>query len=133
MRTVAWDTRNQTMAEAVAAAYREYPQARIVAYGGQLHMLRNGRYMYDSGSRVPVGARLPVLGVPATQICSVILEGQHRFPLSEAWKGKIGAIDVARHDVPASYLMGDTIYGVDHAADVMQYFVNVGPVTNIRR
>ncbi len=135
MRTFCWDTRNQTMAENIAEAYRQYPDAIVVAYGGQMHMLRDGRYMYDSRSRIPCGARLPNLDVPTSQICSIVLEGNDRFPLSDAWNGRVGAIDVQAFSgyLPVSNLMGDSIFGVGDARSAFQYFVNVGPVTRIEQ
>lgn len=135
MRAICWDTRNQTMAEGIANAYREYPDAKIVAYGGQFHMLRGGRYMYDSASRIPCGARLSSFGIADTDVSSILLDGGDRFPLAPAWRGRIGAMDVSqmKGSLPITSLLGDTLFRATETKAVLQYFVNVGPVTKMSR
>ncbi|MEJ2580495.1 MAG: hypothetical protein P8127_02480 [Acidobacteriota bacterium] len=51
------DTRNETMAAALHREWQAHPDRRIVAYAGQLHMMKAGRYRVDQPSRQTAGAR----------------------------------------------------------------------------
>jgi hypothetical protein len=42
-RAILSDSRNETMAKHIASAFVQNPEANIIAYGGQMHMLGNVR------------------------------------------------------------------------------------------
>jgi hypothetical protein len=126
------DTRNRTMARAITRLWREHPDRRVVAYGGQLHMMKTGRYRVDEPSRDTAGSRLPALGVPPHEIASVMLSGGENFRLHILWE-KPGALpmdgDPAR--IPVAYLIDYPIFDVAFADEASDYFVNLGPLTKI--
>ncbi|MBI1769435.1 MAG: hypothetical protein HY089_10060 [Ignavibacteriales bacterium] len=133
-RLLLTDTRNQTMADAIYTAFVDYPKARIVAYGGQMHMTMAGRYRYDNDSRIPAGARLVQLGIPRSQICSIMLSGRTTFPLDSIWKTP-GAI-LARNELgklPYEYFINYPIFGAQQAGELFDIFVNLGELTEISR
>lgn len=134
MRALATDTRNETMAQAVLQARRDHPDARLVAYGGQLHMTLAGRYLYDASSRVPMGARLLRAGVPRGEVCTVLISGMDRFPIDDAWQTP-GAVE-AQHalgELPWEAYFSEPIFGAERASELFDYFVNVGPLTRVSR
>ncbi len=128
------DTRNQTMCDALVEAYRKFPDARIVAYGGQMHMTLSGRYRFDSESRSPAGARILRAGIPRTEVLSVMLGGQGYFPADTVWKtpgaasmkGPVG-------DLPYEFFINYPVFGSARAGELFDVFVNLGPVTTIER
>jgi hypothetical protein len=126
------DTRNRTMAKAITRQRKEHPDRRVVAYGGQLHMMKAGRYRVDEPSRETVGSRLPGLGVPPDEITSVMLSGGEKFHLHTIW-GRPGALpmDGRPARIPIAYLIDYPIFGVDFADEAFDYFVNLGPLTKI--
>lgn len=126
------DTRNQTMAEAIVDAYRRYPRARIVAYGGQMHMLLAGRYRYDDPSRVPAGARVVALGVPRSDVYSVMLSGRGRLPLDSIWPGP-GVVTTAGPpgELPYRYFLDTAVFGETRARPLFDAFVNLGALTGV--
>ena len=131
-RSYLTDTRNLTMARAILRAREEHPDRRVVAYGGQLHMMRAGRYRVDEPSRDTAGSRLPGLGVPPDEITSVMLAGGHDFHLHSIWE-RPGALPVDGRPVriPIAYLIDYAIFGVAFADEAFDYFVNLGPLTRI--
>lgn len=126
------DTRNQTMADAIVDAYRRYPRARIVAYGGQMHMLLAGRYRYDDPSRVPAGARLAGLGIPRSDVYSVMLSGRGRFPTDSIWPGP-GVVTTAGSagELPYRYFLDGAVFGETRARSLFDAFVNLGALTDV--
>jgi hypothetical protein len=126
------DTRNQTMAEAIAGQYEGDPDVRVIAYGGQLHMGMAGRYRFDNPSREPVGSRLVRMGIARSDLASVMLSGNDRFHLHEVWT-RPGALPIADAlpTIPIAYLNDGAIYGVTHAGELFDYFVNLGPMTRV--
>lgn len=124
------DTRNQTMATAILEEYQSHPERRVVAYAGQLHMTRAGRYRYNQPDREPAGARLLRLGVPEDEMVGIMLNGGDKFHLHEVWESP-GALalqgEAAR--VPYPYFIDYPIFGVTKASELFDYFVNLGPLT----
>lgn len=131
-RAYAVDTRNATMARAIHRQWSQHPDRRVVAYAGQLHMLRAGRYLVDQPSRDSAGSRLPGLGIPPDEIISVMLNGGESFHLHAIWSEQ-GAlpIDGRPSRIPIAYLIDYPIYGVEFADEAFDYFVNLGPLTEI--
>jgi hypothetical protein len=130
MRLFLTDTRNDTMARAVAAA-AQTGSARVVAYGGALHMMKSGRYLYDSDTRRPMGARLPALGIPVGDTAVVWLfagdppgDGAWEQPGAVVLAGKAG--DLALAQIEEARIFGATRFG-----DIVDYAVYLGPATSI--
>jgi len=125
------DTRNETMAAALAAAAAEHPAARIVAYGGSMHMMLAGRYRFDVDNRRPAGARLLELGVPRDQVVSIALDGDG-MPLAAAWPGGT-ALDLggAAGLLPFQYFHVYPIYRAARIRELHDYFVQLGALTEI--
>ena len=130
MRCFLVDSRNESMAEAIVEEYRANPEARIIAYGGQLHMLMSGRYRYDQPNRQAVGPRLLAAGIPREEITSIMLSGAGQFALSEVWH-RSGAVhlDGELALIPYQYFIGGAVFGPGNAGDLFDYFVNLGPMT----
>lgn len=128
------DTRNRTMAAAVLAARRAGPKDLVVAYGGQMHVLLAGRYRYDREDRVPAGARLLSEGVPRERIRSVLLSGEGKAPVCEAWPGP-GALDLsdAIGDEPWALFVDYPLFRVGSSRDLFDFFVHLGPLTRVSR
>lgn len=126
------DTRNRTMSDAILEAYEQYPAARIVAYGGQMHMTMAGRYRLDRENRSPAGARLLLAGIPRPEIFSVMLDGRGRFPLDSIWKMS-GAVATSGSmgKLPYEYYINYPVFGVRQAAELFDAFVNLGELTEI--
>lgn len=131
MRCVCYDTRNKTMAGNILKSYRKYPDRLILFYGGQLHCLLNGRYLYDVENRTPAGKLLLRNGIGRNDLTSILLDYNNNFPASRAWKGSIGAVRINNglREVPVNFFVRDTLYGVNHAGEVFDYYVNVGNLT----
>ncbi len=131
-RAYATDTRNVTMSRRIHREWTEHPGRRIVAYAGQLHMLKAGRYLIDRPSRDTAGSRLPGLGVPPEEIAAVMLNGGDNFHLHAVWE-KPGAlpIDGKPGRIPIAYLIDYPIFGIEFADEAFDYFVNLGPLTRI--
>lgn len=125
------DTRNETMAAALATAAAEHPAARIVAYGGSMHLMLGGRYRFDVENRRPAGARLLDLGVPRDQVVSIALDGDE-MPLAPAWPGGT-ALDLgsAAGLLPYQYFHVYPIYRAARIGELHDYFVQLGPLTGI--
>ncbi|MDT8067661.1 MAG: hypothetical protein ROO76_05785 [Terriglobia bacterium] len=133
MRLLLTDTRNDTMARAIAAAAQAYPAQRIVAYGGRMHMMNGGRYMYDSNSRRPVGARLPAMGVARQDIAAVWLFAGEA-PVDGVWDTE----DTVTFGGPAGDLLitkleDNPIFGAIRLKEIADYAVQLGPATPIER
>lgn len=135
MRAFCNDTRNVTMAEAIAKSSKDFPEAKIIFYGGQYHMLKAGRYMYDVENRTPAGMRLTEMNIDEHDIYSLLLDGDGRFPISAAWKNNFGAVenDEPVSSLPVNYFFSDPIYGVKYAGELFDFFVNLGELTEIER
>lgn len=127
------DTRNQTMEKRVYRSYCDFPDARIVFYGGQMHVLKSGRYKFDIKNRTPAGNRLLNTDIPADDIKVVMIDGDGGFPLSSAWNGKIGAMEMqgAFAGLPFTYFYTYPVYRVTYAGELFDFFVNVGKTTKI--
>ncbi len=131
MRLLLTDTRNDTMAHSIAQAAQAHPSQRIVAYGGRLHMMNAGRYMYDSDTRRPIGARLAALGIPKTDIATIWLfagenpiDGIWDKPSSLSLRGPAG-------DLPITKLEQEAIFGATRLKEIADYAVQLGPATPI--
>ena len=129
------DRRNRTMEKHVYRAYRDFPEARIVFYGGQMHMLKSGRYKFDIKNRTPAGHRLLNTDIPEDDIRVVMIDGEGGFPLSSAWNGKIGTMEMqgAFARLPFTYFYTYPVYRVTHAGELFDFFVNVGETTQIEQ
>ncbi|MDX9733842.1 MAG: ChaN family lipoprotein [Thermoanaerobaculia bacterium] len=128
------DTRNRTMADAVLSARRAGPGDLVVAYGGQMHMLLAGRYRYDRKDRVPAGARLLREGVPRERMRSVLLSGERKAPVCDAWAGP-GALDMADAigAEPWALFVDYPLFRVGTSRDLFDFFVHLGPLTRVSR
>lgn len=126
------DTRNATMAGAIVRTCRKHPNNRVVVYGGQLHMMKAGRYRADRPSRDTAGQRLTRLGIPENQIVSVMLNGGENFPLHSIW-GQPGVLPLKDQDfrIPIPYLIDYPIFGGNYAHEFFDYFVNLGKLTKV--
>ncbi|WP_242343838.1 ChaN family lipoprotein [Anaeromyxobacter terrae] len=129
MRALAADTRNGTMAAAIARAAREYPEARVVAYGGMAHTLMAGRYLYDSASRRPVGARLVEAGFSRNEVAAVWLltgaaPGEGLWPPGAAvsFHGPAGAL-------PLGLVLEVPVAGAERLGEVADFAVHLGAGT----
>lgn len=132
MRLLLTDTRNDTMARAITAAAQAYPSQRIVAYGGRMHMMNAGRYMYDRNTRRPIGARLPALGIAKHDIAAVWL-----FAGAAPFDGLWDTQSSVRFAGPAGDLLitsveDNPIFGAVHVKEVADYAVQLGPATPIK-
>jgi len=128
------DTRNRTMADAVLSARRAGPGDLVVAYGGQMHMLLAGRYRYDRDDRVPAGARLLREGVPRERMRSVLLSGEGKAPVCDAWAGP-GALDMADAigAEPWALFVDYPLFRAGTSRDLFDFFVHLGPLTRVSR
>ena len=133
MRLLLTDTRNDTMARAIAIAAQAYPGERIVAYGGRMHMMNAGRYMYDSNTRRPIGARLPALGIFKKDIAAVWLfageapfDGLWDTPNAVTFTGPAG-------DLLITKLEDNPIFGAVRLKEVADYAVQLGLATPINK
>ncbi len=125
------DTRNATMARALVSAAAEYPAARIVAYGGSMHMMLGGRYRFDVENRRPAGARLLDRGVPRGEIVSIALDGDG-MPAAAGWPGgTILDLHGAAGLLPCEYFHVYPIYRVARIGELHDYFVQLGPLSAI--
>lgn len=126
------DTRNGTMANVIYTSYINYPDSRIAAYGGQMHMLKGGRYRYDSESRIPIYTRLLNLGISRHSVCSIMLSGKGKFPLDSVWQTP-GAIltKSALGKLPFEYFINSPVFRVGKAEELFDIFINLGSLTEI--
>lgn len=132
MRLLLTDTRNDAMARAITVAAQANPSERIVAYGGRMHMMNAGRYMYDSNTRRPIGARLPALGIAKTDIAAVWLfageapvDGVWDIQNTVTFAGPAG-------DLPITKLEDNSIFGAARLKEIADYAVHLGPATPIK-
>jgi hypothetical protein len=130
-RALGTDTRNGTMADAVLRAARAHPDDRIVAYGGRLHMMLAGRYLYDSDTRRPVGARLLSAGFPRDQLAAVWLYAGDP-PAAGLWS-RPGAISLAggAGALPIPLFETEPIDGASGVGQLADYAIYLGPGTRI--
>ena len=128
------DTRNETMAEKVYSSLKEFQDARILVYGGGMHILKNGRYRYDSDTRSPIFPRLKKMGVPENEIASVMLSGTDRFPLDSLWRTKGGIkLNSNLGNMPYEYFIDYPVFGIQKACEAYDLFINLGTLTEIRK
>ncbi len=132
MRLLLTDTRNDTMARAIAAAAQTYSSQRVVAYGGRMHMMNAGRYMYDSNTRRPVGARLPGMGIAKKDIAAVWLFAGEA-PVDGVWDTQ-NAVTFAgpAGDLLITKLEDKPIFGAVRLKEVADYAVQLGPANPIK-
>jgi hypothetical protein len=132
MRALLAATRNESMTDAILRARRENPDALVAAYGGQFHVMRSGRYLYDVANREPAGARLRRAGVPGGDLRVVLLSGANRFPIADVWvaPGAISAESPLRELAYAAFC-SQHVFGVVKARELFDYFINVGPLTEV--
>ncbi len=131
MRLLLTDTRNDTMARAIAVAVNTHPGQRIVAYGGRMHMMNSGRYMYDSNTRRPIGARLPAMGVAREDTSAVWLFAGDA-PFDGIWdKQNTVTFGGPAGDLPITKLEDKPIFGAIRLNEVADYAVQLGPATPI--
>ena len=128
-RLLLTDTRNATMANHIFNAYQNFPNAKILVYGGQLHMLLSGRYRYDVENREPAGHRLLKLGLDRNAVSTILLAGVNDLPIEKAWalpgilstEKEAGILSIAHYiDYP--------IFKVKHSKDAFDYLVHLGRV-----
>lgn len=125
------DTRNETMTRELVAAATQHPTARIVAYGGSMHMMLAGHYRFDVDNRRPAGARLLDRGVPRDEIVSIALDGDE-MPAAAAWPaGTILDLRGAAGLLPFEYFHVYPIYRVARIRELHDYFVQLGPLSRI--
>ena len=126
------DTRNATMADAIVQSWRKHPDNRIVVYGGQLHMMKAGRYRANRPNRDTAGQRLDRLGITENQIASVMLNGGENFLLHSIWD-KPGVLPLKDQDfrIPIPYLIDYPIFGGKYADEFFDYFINLGKLTKV--
>lgn len=126
MRALGTDTRNATMAKAILRAAREWPDARIVAYGGMAHMMLGGRYLYDHPSREPVGARLLDEGFARGDLAAVWLVPLSP-PLDALWPpdAEVVRLDGAAGDLPPQLLLDVPVTGVERVAQLADFAVGL--------
>ncbi len=131
-RALLRDTRNDTMARAIVAAQRERPSDLVVAYGGQMHMLLGGRYRYDRDDRTPAGARVLRAGIPRARVRTLLLSGDGRAPICEAWTGPgVLAMSEPVGAEPWVYFIDEAIFGASTARELFDGFVHLGTLTRI--
>ncbi len=132
MRLLLTDTRNDTMARAITAAAQANPSQRIVAYGGRMHMMHAGRYMYDRNTRRPIGARLPALGIAKKDIAAVWLFAGEA-PVDGVWDMQ-NTVTFAgpAGDLPITKLEDNPVFGAVRLKEIADYAVHLGPATPIK-
>jgi hypothetical protein len=120
------------MARTIATAAQANPGQRIVAYGGRMHMMNGGRYMYDSSTRRPIGARLPAMGIARKDIAAVWLfageapvDGVWDIQNTVAFTGPAG-------DLLVTMLEENPIFGAVRLKEVADYAAQLGPATPIK-
>ena len=120
------------MAAAIYREWQTHPERRIVAYAGQLHLMKAGRYKVNRPSRNTAGSRLPLLGVPVNEIAVIWLNGSDNFYLHESWE-KPGVLGLAQFPVriPIPYFIDYPIFGIQYADEAFDYFINLGRMTRI--
>ncbi len=132
MRLLLTDTRNDTMAHAIIAAAQANPSQRIVAYGGRMHMMNAGRYMYDRNTRRPIGARLPALGIAKKDIAAVWLFAGEA-PVDGVWDVQSTVTFAGpAGDLLITKLVDNPIFGAVRLREVADYAVQLGPATPIK-
>jgi len=128
------DSRNETMAQAIYTSYINNSNSRIVAYGGQMHMLKGGRYRYDNESRVPIFTRLLKLGISESEISSIMLSGKTKFPLDSIWQTPSAVLTKgAFGKLPFEYFINSPVFKVKNAEELFDIFVNLGDLTDIKK
>lgn len=128
-RAVLDDTRNETMMRALMKAADDHPSARIVAYGGAMHMMLGGRYRFDVDNRRPVGLRLLESGIEQEEIASISLVGDD-LPIATALpvpaamdlQGNVGLL-------PYEDFYEYPVYGVSRIRELHTHVVYLGPLT----
>jgi len=128
-RAILRDTRNETMAQEILRAADEYPDAKIVAYGGAMHMMLGGRYRYDVDNRQPAGLRLINSGVPRSEIASISLAGTE-LPVAAAWQ-QPGALEIDDRIglLPYQFVYEYPIYGISRLQELHTHIVFLGQLT----
>jgi hypothetical protein len=131
MRALGTDTRNRTMADAVVRAAREHPGDRIVVYGGRFHTMLGGRYLYDSETRSPIGARLLSAGFQRSELAAVWLFAGEP-PAAGLWS-RPGAISLAgaAGALPVALFEPEPIARASRVDELADYAVYLGPGTRI--
>lgn len=129
MRLMLTDTRNETMARAVADGCRTHPSDRVIVFGGRFHMMKGGRYLYDSPTRSPIGARLKTMPDAPREIAAVWLFAGDR-PAAGTWSSP-GAISFARDagTLPIRVLEDEAVFGASTLREVADYAVYLGAAT----
>ncbi len=133
MRLLLTDTRNTTMARAVAEAARLHPADRIIVFGGRLHMMKGGRYLYDSPTRSPIGARLEAMPDGPHDVAAVWLFAGD-LPAGGLWPAP-GSISFSRPagTLPIRVLEDEVVFGASTLQEVADYAVYLGPATPVKR
>lgn len=131
MRTLLRDTRNNTMAKHIMRATTIYPDVKIIAYGGQAHMLLAGRYMYDLENRTPVGKRLLQLGKGRSEVTSIMISGEGKTASTSAWDQKWGVIDLKDGfcGIQYEFFIDMTIFGEKSVCELFDFFVYAGTLS----
>lgn len=128
-RAVLDDTRNETMMRALLQAADDHPSARIVAYGGAMHMMLGGRYRFDVDNRRPGGLRLLESGIAREDVASISLVGDDLpiatalpIPAAMALQGNAGLL-------PYEDFYEYPVYGVSRIRELHTHVVYLGPLT----
>lgn len=132
MRALLTDTRNETMARAVREAMRAHPEDRVVAYGGRLHYMLAGRYLYDVESRRPAGARLLDAGLSREELATVWLFTGALPAGIPAWRGAL-PVHGAAGELPISYFEDAPIFGAAIFGEIVDHAVHLGAGTRMPR
>lgn len=84
--------------------------------------------------RMPIGARLLQAGVPRARIRSVLLSGQGRVPLDQAWPGPgILAMSGAVGAEDWGYFIDYPVFRAVSGRELFDHFVHLGPLERLPR
>jgi len=127
-RALCKDTRNKTMTDNIIKLQRKNEEIPVVFYGGQLHCLQSGRYLYDVENRIPMGNRLLKV-YSQKDLTTIILSANKHFVSYEAWGTKIGGLsmeDETTKILDRRYFIHEPVIGSRNSGDFFNYFVNIG-------
>ncbi|HSN92842.1 MAG TPA: hypothetical protein VLS93_16545 [Anaeromyxobacteraceae bacterium] len=94
------------------------------------HMMMAGRYLYDSPSRRPVGARLLDAGLARREVAAVwLVTGEP--PVEGVWPSGPVALDGPAAALPPALLLDVPVAGVDRVGDLADFAVFLGKGTQI--
>jgi len=126
-RAFCFDTRNKTMVNRILDIQKGDSTMPILFYGGQLHCLQSGRYLYDRENREPIGSRL-LHSFSKDEISTIIFTANKRFVSYEAWGQKTGVFPVNEQtkNLERRYFIHEPVKGAKECGEFFNYFVNIG-------